>query len=382
MGYIKVRTDNQENFTTISNIFIDQYMPEAGGEFVKLYIYLVRLFQANTGATVSSIADKLVCQDKDVCRGIKYWISKGVLDLKYDKDEDTYSITLLKLEDKLNKPSKEDDDELMNIIAFTKNEKKQEESKDSEIKEAEKKEAEKKEADTKLEKKLPSKKRLSVDQLNLKLQDGEIMDLRNEAEAYFRRELAQADINSIIYIHDELKFSFDLCEYLLEYCGEIQKTSAKFFEKVAINWYEAGLTTRDEAKEFTSRYFTLYGKILDKLGIQWHSINEQEKALIDKWTTQLVFDDAIILKACEIAIVNSPAKATMNYVDGILENWYKANVRTISDVERYQKSNLKAASNNSNYTANKRSINSFKQTDYSDDLQMIEDLYMDEVKES
>ena len=375
MGYIKVKSEKKEKFTTVSNIFIDRYMPEANGEFVKLYIYLVRLLQDNIGATVSSIADKMSCQEKDVCRGIKYWISKGILDLKYDKAEDTYSITLLKLEEEEEADtSYESDDYLMNIIAFQKNEKKAVKAEKVEVVE------ETPAASVPAAKKNPSKKRLTQNQLNLKLQDPELMDLRDEAEAYFQRELAQEDMNSLIYIHDELHFSFDLCEYLLEYCGEIKKTDSKFYEKVAINWYENEITTRAEAKEFTLRYFTLFGKILEKLGIQWHSINVKEKSFINKWTTTFLFDNVIILKACEIAIVNSPSKATFNYVDGILTKWHTAGVKTLKDVDSYQSS---TGSNVINVdTSKKRNINSFRQTDHSDDLKMIEDLYMDEVKEN
>ena len=380
MGYIKVKSEKKEKFTTISNIFIDRYMPEANGEFVKLYIYLIRLLQDNIGATVSSIADKMSCQEKDVCRGIKYWISKGILDLKYDKAEDTYSITLLKLEEEEEKESSyESDDYLMNIIAFQKNEKKTAAKKES-VTETVNEVTPVSSETTSVTKKNPSKKRLTQNQLNLKLQDPELMDLRDEAEAYFQRELAQEDMNSLIYIHDELHFSFDLCEYLLEYCGEIKKTDSKFYEKVAINWYENEITTRAEAKEFTLRYFTLYGKILEKLGIQWHSINVKEKSFINKWTTTFLFDNAIILKACEIAIVNSPSKATFNYVDGILTKWHAAGVKTLKDVDSYQSSTVSNVI--SVNTSKKRNINSFKQTDHSDDLKMIEDLYMDEVKEN
>ena len=35
------------DFTSVSNIFIDEYMPKANGEFIKIYILLLRL--VNTG---------------------------------------------------------------------------------------------------------------------------------------------------------------------------------------------------------------------------------------------------------------------------------------------------------------------------------------------
>ena len=42
MGMITLQKPSQSEVTLLSNIFIDDYMPEANGEFVKVYIYLLR----------------------------------------------------------------------------------------------------------------------------------------------------------------------------------------------------------------------------------------------------------------------------------------------------------------------------------------------------
>ena len=44
---MKIYTDTPEGVTVVKNTFIDQYMPQANGEFVKVYLYLLRC--ANTG---------------------------------------------------------------------------------------------------------------------------------------------------------------------------------------------------------------------------------------------------------------------------------------------------------------------------------------------
>ena len=56
---MKIYTDTPEGVTVVKNTFIDQYMPQANGEFVKVYLYLLRC--ANTGRelSLSSIADVL-----------------------------------------------------------------------------------------------------------------------------------------------------------------------------------------------------------------------------------------------------------------------------------------------------------------------------------
>ena len=74
----------EETFSSISNYFIDYYMNAANGDFVKLYLYLARLCSAGRPISVSDIADHLNCTEKDVCRGIKYWIRQDVLKLSYN----------------------------------------------------------------------------------------------------------------------------------------------------------------------------------------------------------------------------------------------------------------------------------------------------------
>ena len=44
-------------FTVISNIFIDRYMPQANGSYVKVYLYLLRLVgDPSYNGTLSSVA--------------------------------------------------------------------------------------------------------------------------------------------------------------------------------------------------------------------------------------------------------------------------------------------------------------------------------------
>ena len=43
MADIILHTSNDSGVTCVSNVFIDEYMSDANGEFVKIYLYLLRL---------------------------------------------------------------------------------------------------------------------------------------------------------------------------------------------------------------------------------------------------------------------------------------------------------------------------------------------------
>lgn len=80
-------------------------------------------------------------------------------------------------------------------------------------------------------------------------EDDAFADVIFEAETYFRKELSVNDIEILIYIHDQLGFSTEIMEYLIEYCVSIEKPDLRYAEGIAKNWYQAGIHTLEEAKE-------------------------------------------------------------------------------------------------------------------------------------
>ena len=78
MTAINISSDIATSFTTVSDIFIDQYMPKANGEFVKVYLYLLRATGSGAGiATISEIADHFSNTEADIIRALNYWASEA-----------------------------------------------------------------------------------------------------------------------------------------------------------------------------------------------------------------------------------------------------------------------------------------------------------------
>ena len=66
--------------TIVQNTFIDRYMAAANGEYVKVYLLLLRL-AGTRELTVSEIADRLDITEKDVMRALSYWENAGLIRL-------------------------------------------------------------------------------------------------------------------------------------------------------------------------------------------------------------------------------------------------------------------------------------------------------------
>ena len=74
MKELKLTKYVQTNATVLDNEFIDHYMVRANGEYVKVYLLLLRHMNQSSGyLSVSELADLLECTEKDILRALRYW---------------------------------------------------------------------------------------------------------------------------------------------------------------------------------------------------------------------------------------------------------------------------------------------------------------------
>lgn len=404
MKTITISTENSETYSSISNFFIDYYMTDANGEFVKVYLYLARLLSSNSKITVAEIADHFNLTEKDICRAIKYWISRDVLKLNYDGRGHLSGIVLLPLHNPANDfASKETD-----IISFLRDDEENEEDKDvhnnqsynkdnngkTDSKTESKTDAEiipmpnSKKAEDEEEKDAttPNKPSFTKADLDRLKGDDDWTDIVYQIETLFGKTLSSRDVNTLLYIYDTLEFDVDLFDYLIEYCATMGRRNCRYLEAVAIAWYKEGITTRQDAKNQSYNLSSTSKIVFKTLGMRSHVPTTLELKLIAKWTGDFCFTDEIIKSACERAVLNN--SATYSYVDAILINWHKSDVHTLEDIERLDKefnANKQKSKSNNQAPAkpavqkNTTSFSNFQQSNTDEPLEEIEKLFLKEV---
>ena len=388
---INLSSDESGSVSILSNIFIDYYMPEANGTFVKIYLYLVRCLQAHRQVSIPEIADRLACTDNDVKRGIRYWISKGVLHMNMDSFGNPAGLVLCTLTPPVNADSLLDLG--VNVVDYQELRTKAGKARTD---------AESEVTDSDLDRMFETRHRdvafsapvqqdlipqdpygsqaqgaakvgqqPSVAMLQSALKDPTYMELKNQAEGFFNRPLSDEDINALWRIYDELKLPFDVCEYLLEYCASSRDNHPErllpaYYEKVARNWKEHGISSREDAKKFTQDYF-FGSKLLRALGIRDRYIpTDAENRLLAHWRDEYHYTDEMLILACERAVIRKGSMSGFGYVDGILKSWHDKHISTPEDVERYD------SMQRPGYTAKAAKNNEFMQGSLSSDLDMIE----------
>ena len=86
MNNLNLSSETASGYTAVSDLFIDEYVPSANGDFVKVYLYLLRLLsKKKDDLSISSLADTFNQTENDVMRALRYWDKLGLLTLSYDK---------------------------------------------------------------------------------------------------------------------------------------------------------------------------------------------------------------------------------------------------------------------------------------------------------
>ena len=83
--------------TPIENIFLNDYMPQADGDFVKVYLAGLQLATNGGEGDHKSMADRLNLLESDVKRAWDYWESEGIVEKIYEGE--SYGIRFLRLKE-------------------------------------------------------------------------------------------------------------------------------------------------------------------------------------------------------------------------------------------------------------------------------------------
>ena len=332
MDKISLTQEYTQNITILPNDFIDHHMGKADGEYVKIYLMILRFAGRGLPLSPDQLADALELTRKDVIRAIRYWEKEGLLSLETEKQKKAEEPGVLKGEDNEPVPSPR---------AVS----------------------------------LPIKRTQDAREIDRYISSADLSRLVFMAETYMGHPLSVSELNTIYYISNDLHFSVDLLEYLVEYCSEKGKKQIRYIEKVAVNWYEQGIDTVAKAMDQTALYGQNIFLVMKAFGISGRNPGQSEINYINHWNSLGMGSD-IILEACNRTLL-ATHQASFPYANRILEDWKKAGVKRLSDVHSIDKihqtrtgtEHTKGSAAN-NRTGNYNGFHNFEQRNYDyDDLE-------------
>lgn len=264
--------------TNVENIYINEYMTQAPGDYVKVYLFALMYADFDMHMSNETIAKHLSMEDEDVLKAWNYWEKMGIVRKHYEKPGDKfhYQVEFLNLKE----------------LAYGKKQKGQ-----------------------KSAAKIPDHLKELMDNDTIKHMYSEIE--RITGRLFEGKE--PAEILSWITDHNATP---EMIVYAYSYCVKKKNHSNHKYVAVIIKeWVNQGLKTLEQIEDYleeTDNRHYLYKRVLRALGFL-RNATEEEKRIMDTWFDQMGFPIDKVLDACKKTTgISNP---NINYINSVLKAW-------------------------------------------------------------
>lgn len=278
MSFIKEKIRDFYLLTTdVENIFINEYMPAAPGDFVKVYLYGLLYSQNDAEMTYSQMSRQLGMTEKQIEDAWSYWENMGVVTRRTKKSEkkDEYDIEFK---------------QLRALMYSTETE---------------------------------EKEQSPVQEEDNPLCDNGLKALLASVEQIMGKTLSPKEITEVFSWAKDFGAKEEVILCAVDYCVEKGKTGINYISKVVEQWTKDGLKTAEDVEEHLNELeqrFAIYKRILQTLGLN-RAATEAERKMIDAWFDEMNFNMERIMDACvKASFISSP---NLRYVNKVLKNWYE-----------------------------------------------------------
>ena len=144
-----------------------------------------------------------------------------------------------------------------------------------------------------------------------------------------------AETEIIIGMHDYLALPPDYIMLLFAHAKKTGKRSVRYVESLAIRFFDEGVLNYQELEErlkTVEKLDATEGFIRGIFGLTTRALTAKEKAMVEKWVITMRYEKEILRRAYEITVDNT-GKPSIPYANAILENWYKAGLKTIEEID-------------------------------------------------
>lgn len=226
--------------TCVPNAFIDEYLAEASGEYVRVYLYLLRHLRENL--KIHSIADALNLTDYDIKRAIFYWEKRGIFKEGTAKavEEEIRSEEAARLSEEVLHRKQANNFTKLSFFAEKNQKQLPLTDKDSSLAEQ--------------NMSFTQRNLLPIEEKKQEINEEEFEGILYVAQYLLPGGVSRSHIQKFEYMVEYLGMSSELIEFLLDYCASIDKTSPRYIESVALDWHEKRIQTVKQAKSLIEQF--------------------------------------------------------------------------------------------------------------------------------
>ena len=294
--------------------FLDGYLPSAPGNFIKIYLYLLRLLHAGSSCNLSSLSDTLDLTGKEILRALSYWEQCGLLELSLGPDNEIKTVSFLPFA-------------VPTVHSLSTNDTDGRSSEPSDTLHSAQPEAV---PDNCVQMTSPAEgtKRTPLSQ-------EDIISLDNDPEyamyllswqSYFPHPFTYTDTELIGYWYLQFDRNADIIDALIDYCASSGHANTPYMNAVAKEWRRKGYRTAQEAKEGESQLTKTAYAAMKVFGLR-RDPAPVEFDTVRRWVDEYGFSQEMILLACQKTIEGA-SKPSFRYAEAILKSWKDSSITT------------------------------------------------------
>lgn len=274
--------------TEIPDVFFTEYLSQANGDYVKVYLYLLFLSKYDKDIKINDLSKKLALPLKTIQEAFKFWEECGVL----IKKTTGYILTniqeteLLKLYSPKLSSSPED---------ITKSEK--------------------------------NKYRVKA-----------IENINNQ---FFQGIMSPSWYNDIDLWFKKYDFDEQVMLALFNYCYDRSALHRNYIQVVADSWHKNNIKSFSDLDAYyqkQEKISSVKKQIIKKLGLN-RNLTTYEDAYVEKWTLDFKYN----LDVIEIALKRTTSKTNISfdYLDRLISDWHDRNLKTPAKIQEFLSSQKK-----------------------------------------
>ncbi|MFR9297288.1 MAG: DnaD domain protein [Aedoeadaptatus pacaensis] len=271
--------------TPVENIFLNDYMPQADGEFVKVYLAGLQLALNGGEGDHRSLADRLNLLETDVKRAWEYWETEGIVEKIYEGE--SYGIRFLRLKE-----------------LYTKEVYSPQQTKSDFVR---------------------------------RLEDTEMANLFSRVEYYMRKQVPYQQKLDIAAWREVYNMTPEMILEAFRYgTEEKNKRSVPYIEGIVRNWADANVRTPEALAENFRTHdeaYYRYRHLLELMGLSNKPYIAEESAAVTSYGAEMDFE--LLEEAAKRT--GGIAKPNWRYFESILAAWKAKDIKKIDDLSKDQK---------------------------------------------
>ncbi len=170
-------------------------------------------------------------------------------------------------------------------------------------------------------------------------EDPKIKWLLNQSQVIFGRNLKFNEIQTLVWIYDDLGLDIDVLFLIINHAKNVDKLKISFIQSLAVEWLEKGIDNVKDADEelraITQRDL-LWSLVRSAFGLPPRKPSKKESEFVNVWVNEWGFSKEMLAAAYD-ACVDAIGKLDFKYTDGILKNWHSNGYKKPEDIKNGSK---------------------------------------------